>query len=74
MARFSDNRSDNRVSMRLEDTEKTLIDAASRILAAHISRGDISGDVRDKDVRDAVTKAIKMARMVDNAVHADDEK
>ncbi|MEQ6886993.1 hypothetical protein [Salicola sp. Rm-C-2C1-2] len=66
--------SDNRVSLRLQETERTLMDSASRILSAYITRGDTGAEVTDQDIRSAVTTAIKMARFMDNAVHADDEK
>lgn len=64
---------DNRASVALKDTEKTLLDAASRIVAARISSGEISGEVTPGQMKEAIVTAVKMGKMVDRMVHADNE-
>ena len=64
---------DNRASVALKDTEKTLLDAASRIVAARISAGEISGEVTPSHMKEAIVTAVKMGKMVDRMVHADNE-
>jgi hypothetical protein len=72
---FGEQPEDNRVGVSLQETERSLLDAATRILAAKMTAGDqASGPVSADDIKDSVTTAIKMARMIDKAVRADKEK
>ncbi len=70
---FFDTPKDNRTSVALKDTEKSLLDAASRILSAQITAGQISDAVTIDDMKSAVITAIKMAKMIDRMVQADNE-
>ncbi|WP_303290921.1 hypothetical protein [Marinobacter sp. SS5-14b] len=70
---FFDTPKDNRTSVSLKDTEKSLLDAASRILSARITAGQISDAATIDDMKSAVITAIKMAKMIDRMVQADNE-
>jgi hypothetical protein len=72
---FGEEQEDNRVGVTLQESERSLLDAATRILAAKITVGDQAAEsVSADDIKDSVTTAIKMARMIDKAVRADKEK
>ena len=72
---FGEEPEDSRVGVSLQESERSLLDAATRILAAKITAGDqASGSISADDIKDSVTTAIKMARMIDKAVRADKER
>lgn len=71
---FGEAPEDNRVGVSLEDTEKSLLDAATRILAARISSGQATSPISAGDIKESVTTAIKMAKLIDKTVRADKEK
>ncbi|HLT12658.1 MAG TPA: hypothetical protein VK006_01035 [Marinobacter sp.] len=70
---FFDTPKDNRTSVALKDSEKSLLDAASRILSARITAGQIAETATVDDMKAAVITAIKMAKMIDHMVQADNE-
>jgi hypothetical protein len=72
---FGEEPEDNRVGVSLQETERSLLDAATRILAAKIAAGgQVSEPISTDAIKDSVSTAIKMARMIDKAVRADKEK
>ena len=71
---FAEAPEDNRVGVSLQETEKSLLDAATRLLAARIAAGHAPDPVSASDIKDSVATAIKMARLIDKTVRADKEK
>jgi len=64
---------DNRAVVALKDTERSLLDAASRLVAARIAAGEIRGEVSAEDMKSAILTAIRMGRTIDRMVHAEGE-
>lgn len=70
---FMDPPKDNRAFISLKNTERSILDAASRMISARIQSGEIQGDVKPDDMKKAVVTAIKMARLTDKLVRAEGE-
>ncbi|MGC8119325.1 hypothetical protein [Marinobacter sp. VGCF2001] len=72
---FGEEPIDNRVGVSLQESERSLLDAATRILAARITAsGQVSGPVGNDEIKESVSAAIKMAKLIDKTVRADKER
>lgn len=72
---FGEEPVDNRIGVSLQESERSLLDAASRILAAKITAGGkVSEPIDGEDIKESVATAIKMARFIDKTVRADKER
>lgn len=71
---FGETPEDNRVGVSLQESERSLLDAATRILAAKITAGQATDPVSAGDIKESVTTAIRMARLIDKTVRADKER
>lgn len=72
---FGEEPTDNRIGVSLQESEQSLLDAATRILAARITaRGQAEGPVANDEIKESVSAAIKMAKLIDKTVRADKER
>lgn len=71
---FGEQPEDSRVSVSLEGSERSLLDAATRILSAKIAASQTPEPISADDIKESVTTAIKMARFIDKTVRADKER
>ena len=72
---FGEEQVDNRVGVSLQETEKSLLDAATRLLAARIAaKGQQSEPITNEEIKESVITAIKMAQYIDKNVRADKER
>ncbi len=72
---FGEEPVDSRVGVSLQESERSLLDAATRLLAARITaKGQASGPISNEDIKESVATAIKMAQYIDKNVRADKER
>ena len=60
-------------SLELQSSEAHVLAAASRLLAAHISTGNVSDDELEATMEQCVRQAIHLAVGIDRILQSDDE-
>lgn len=63
----------NRPYVSLQPSEAVLVQSAAQIFSAYIATGQCTADNEDEYLKKAIKQAIRMARIIDEAVQADKE-
>ncbi len=64
----------NQTFLELQQSETTVVHAASRIYAAYIARGMVDQGAEQQWIQKSIHEAIQLAYWTDQAVQSDDEK